>query len=72
MDYFLPAIKEMDPTLKGEVHFPFYKTPYIKREELLDTTTKDQPLLNFSELFSAFDDVPFSVSVCHSGSSSSK
>ncbi|KAF8123117.1 hypothetical protein EV363DRAFT_1548941 [Boletus edulis] len=61
---FLPLIKEVDPTLKGAVDFAFYKTPYIKREELLDTTTKDQPLHNFSELFSAFNDIPFSKFPC--------
>ncbi|KAF8124149.1 hypothetical protein EV363DRAFT_1300014 [Boletus edulis] len=64
VDSFLPLIKEVDPTLKGEVDFAFYKTPYIKREELLDTTTKDQPLHNFSELFSAFNDIPFSKFPC--------
>ncbi|KAF8425038.1 hypothetical protein L210DRAFT_3458285 [Boletus edulis BED1] len=64
VDSFLPLIKEVDPTLKGEVDFAFYKTPYIKREELLDTTSKDQPLHNFSELFSAFNDIPFSKFPC--------
>ncbi|KAF8123121.1 hypothetical protein EV363DRAFT_1229258 [Boletus edulis] len=64
VDSFLPLIKEVDPTLKGEVDFAFYKTPYIKREELLDTATKDQPLHNFSELFSAFNDIPFSKFPC--------
>ncbi|KAF8433686.1 hypothetical protein L210DRAFT_3649505 [Boletus edulis BED1] len=61
---FLPLIKEVDPTLKGAVDFAFYKTPYIKREQLLDTTTKDQPLHNLSELFSAFNDIPFSKFPC--------
>ncbi|KAF8124153.1 hypothetical protein EV363DRAFT_1271685 [Boletus edulis] len=64
VDSFLPLIKEVDPTLKDEVDFAFYKTPYIKREELLDTTTKDQPLHSFSELFSAFNDIPFSKFPC--------
>ena len=57
---------EMDPTLKEEVDFALYKTPYIrvKGEELLD---KDQPLRknrNISELFSAFNNTPFSKFPC--------
>ncbi|KAN0093333.1 hypothetical protein V8E55_004117 [Tylopilus felleus] len=63
MESFLPTIKAKYPILE-EVNFAFYKTPYNKREELLGTTTKDQPFPGFTVLFSAFDDIPFSKFPC--------